>query len=313
VSSLTIPALTSSQLYYLQNACTPSRVPVLAAAIQPLQASFSVSAGPYCPNQPIYLSNQTQVAGPSQPTIGSLIVGTGTVGTPGRIAFSSWSQLNFSQLYDGTCQNGTAWTANNAGPGTVWASWTYVTPMSVNRIVLCQCQSCANAAQRSPMLGRLYYDNGSGWQLVRLIRFPYPFTGWFDTGVFVETQGIFATRWKLEFDVNAAQAPALGEFQVYASYPVIGGNIQWSFDGGSSWVSGGTATLTSPAAGTYTIQMVASAPGACPDTESVTLTVDPCGPLPVVQAYWPGDRWKAGWWSCSGRRICRRLGRGWNA
>jgi PKD repeat protein len=288
VSSLTIPALTSSQLYYLQNACAPSRVPVLAAAIQPLQASFSVSAGPYCPNQPIYLSNQTQVAGPSQPTIGSLIVGTGTVGTPGRIAFSSWSQLNFSQLYDGTCQNGTAWTANNAGPGTVWASWTYVTPMSVNRIVLCQCQSCANAAQRSPMLGRLYYDNGSGWQLVKLIRFPYPFIGWFDTGVFVETQGIFATRWKLEFDVNAAQAPALGEFQVYASYPVIGGNIQWSFDGGSSWVSGGTATFTPPAAGTYTIQMVASAPGACPDTESVTLTVDPCGPLPVVQSLLAG-------------------------
>jgi PKD repeat protein len=288
VSSLTIPALTSSQLYYLQNACAPSRVPVLAAAIQSLQASFSVSAGPYCPNQPIYLSNQTQVAGPSQPTIGSLIVGTGTVGTPGRIAFSSWSQLNFSQLYDGTCQNGTAWTANNAGPGTVWASWTYVRPMSVNRIVLCQCQSCANAAQRSPMLGRLYYDNGSGWQLVRLIRFPYPFTGWFDTGVFVETQGIFATRWKLEFDVNAAQAPVLGEFQVYASYPVIGGNIQWSFDGGSSWVSGGTATFTPPAAGTYTIQMVASAPGACPDTESVTLTVDPCGPLPVVQSLLAG-------------------------
>jgi PKD repeat protein len=288
VSSLTIPALTSSQLYYLQNACAPSRVPVLAAAIQPLQASFSVSAGPYCPNQPIYLSNQTQVAGPSQPTIGSLIVGTGTVGTPGRIAFSSWSQLNFSQLYDGTCQNGTAWTANNAGPGTVWASWTYVRPMSVNRIVLCQCQSCANAAQRSPMLGRLYYDNGSGWQLVRLVRFPYPFTGWFDTGVFVETQGIFATRWKLEFDVNAAQAPALGEFQVYASYPVIGGDIQWSFDGGSSWVSGGTATFTPPAAGTYTIQMVASAPGACPDTESVTLTVDPCGPLPVVQSLLAG-------------------------
>jgi len=288
VSSLTIPALTSSQLYYLQNACAPSRVPVLAAAIQPLQASFSVSAGPYCPNQPIYLSNQTQVAGPSQPTIGSLIVGTGTVGTPGRIAFSSWSQLNFSQLYDGTCQNGTAWTANNAGPGTVWASWTYVTPMSVNRIVLCQCQSCANAAQRSPMLGRLYYDNGSGWQLVRLIHFPYPFTGWFDTGVFVETQGIFATRWKLEFDVNAAQAPVLGEFQVYASYPVIGGNIQWSFDGGSSWVSGGTATFTPPAAGTYTIQMVANAPGACPDTESVTLTVDPCGPLPVVQSLLAG-------------------------
>jgi hypothetical protein len=288
VSSLTIPALTSSQLYYLQNACAPSRVPVLAAAIQPLQASFSVSTGPYCNNQPIYLSNQTQVAGPSQPTIGSLIVGTGTVGTPGRIAFSSWSQLNFSQLYDGTCQNGTAWTANNAGPGTVWASWTYVRPMSVNRIVLCQCQSCANAAQRSPMLGRLYYDNGSGWQLVRLIRFPYPFTGWFDTGVFVETQGIFATRWKLEFDVDAAQAPALGEFQVYASYPVIGGNIQWSFDGGSSWVSGGTATFTPPAAGTYTIQMVASAPGACPDTASVTLTVDPCGPLPVVQSLLAG-------------------------
>jgi hypothetical protein len=138
------------------------------------------------------------------------------------------------------------------------------------------------------MLGRLYYDNGSGWQLVKLIRFSYPFTGWFDTGVFVETQGIFATRWKLEFDVNAAQAPALGEFQVYASYPVIGGNIQWSFDGGSSWVSGGTATFTPPAAGTYTIQMVASAPGACPDTESVTLTVDPCGPLPVVQSLLAG-------------------------
>jgi hypothetical protein len=283
VSSLTIPALTSTQVYYLQNACAPSRVPVLVAAIPRLQASFSVSAGPYCNNQPIYLANQTQVAGPSQPTIGSLIVGTGTVGTPGRIAFSSWSQLNFSQLYDGTCQDGTAWTANNAGAGTVWASWTYVMPMSVNRIVLCQCQSCANAAQRSPMLGRLYYDNGSGWQLVKLIRFPYPFTGWFDTGVFVETQGIFATRWKLEFDVNAAQAPALGEFQVYASYPVIGGNIQWSFDGGR-----GTATFTPPAAGTYEVQMVASALGACPDTARLTITVDPCGPLPVVQSVLAG-------------------------
>ena len=62
-----------------------------------------------------------------------------------------------------------------------------------------------------------------------------------------------ATRWKLEFDVNAAQAPALREFQVYASYPVIEGDIQWSFDGGSSWVSGGAATFTPPAAGTYEV------------------------------------------------------------
>jgi len=75
---------------------------------------------------------------------------------------------------------------------------------------------------------------------------------------------------------------------VYASYPVIGGNIQWSFDGGTTWSSGGTATFTPTAAGTYTIQMVASAPGACPDTATATITVDPCGPFPVVQSLLAG-------------------------
>jgi len=161
--------------------------------------------------------------------------------------------------------------------------WNYPIPRSVNRVVFWACQTCANAAQRLPLRARLYYNDGSGWKLAKVFRFA-PNTYLYDSGFFTETQGIFAQLWKLEFDVNAPNAPALGELQVYSSSPVIGGSVQWSCDGGSTWVGGSSTTCTWPAAGTYTVLQVVNAPGACPDTASVTLTVDPCGPLPVVQS-----------------------------
>ena len=285
-SSLLLPSLTQTQVFYVENGCLPQRAEVVAVAKPRLTAQFSVTPSPYCPSQTVTFTNQTLVSGPSQPSFGALITSFGTHGTVppvGRLTFSSVQTANFSYLGDGAHQQWQAWTANNGGPSTEWAMWNYPIPRSVNRVVFWACQTCANAAQRLPLRARLYYNDGSGWKLAKVFRFA-PNTYLYDSGFFTETQGIFAQLWKLEFDVNAPNAPALGELQVYSSSPVIGGSVQWSCDGGSTWVGGSSTTCTWPAAGTYTVLQVVNAPGACPDTASVTLTVDPCGPLPVVQS-----------------------------
>jgi hypothetical protein len=270
----------------VENGCLSTRTEVIATALPPITAAYSVSPGPHCVNQPVTFTNQTLVSGPSQPSFGSLITAFGTHGTVpplSRLTFSSVQTANFSQLGDGVYQNGTAWTANNAGPSTEWAMWNYPIPRSVNRIVFWACQSCPNAAQRLPLRARLYYNDGSGWKLAKVFRIP-PGTFVYDSGTFTETQTLFAQLWKLEFDVNAANAPSFGEFQVYSSSPVIGGNIQWSCDGGVTWTSGSSASCSWATAGSYTVTQVATAPGTCPDTVAIQVTVNPCGPLPTVQS-----------------------------
>ena len=283
--TLTTPALTQTQVYYVQG-CGSERLPVVAQALHPLTASFSIPPGPHCQNQPVTFTNQTLISGTSQPSFGSLITAFGTHGSVPpltRLTFSSAQTANFSQLGDGIYQNGTAWTANNSGPGTQWAMWRYPIPRSVNRIVFWACQTCPNAAQRLPLRARLYYNDGSGWKLIKAFFFT-PGTYVFDSGTFTETQAVFAQLWRLDFDVNAANAPSFGEFQVYSSSPVIGGTAQWSCNGGLTWSTGSTTTCSWPTAGTYPVTMVASAPGTCPDTLTANVTIAPCGPLPNVQS-----------------------------
>ncbi|MCS7152364.1 MAG: PKD domain-containing protein [Bacteroidia bacterium] len=285
-SSLTISPLNHSQLYWLENSCTAQRVPVAAIALPQLNGQISVSPTPHCVGQPVTFTNQTLVSGTSQPSFGSLITSFGTHGTvpaASQLTFSSVQTANFSQLGDGIYQNGTAWTAGNSGAGTQWAMWRYPIPRSVNRIVFWACQSCPNAAQRLPRYARLYYNDGSGWKLAKAFSFA-PGTYVYDSGIFTETQVIFAQLWRLELDVSAANAPSFGEFQVYSSSPVIGGHVQWSCDGGNTWTAGNSHSCTWSTPGTKTITMVVNAPGACPDTVQQTVSIANCGPLPAIQS-----------------------------
>ncbi|MGQ9863444.1 MAG: T9SS type A sorting domain-containing protein, partial [Bacteroidia bacterium] len=290
---LNLGPITSSQIYYVGNACISSRVPVVAIAQPKLQAAFvysPTSPDSACVGQPVYFSNQTLVSGPSQPSLGSLIVGLSSPGSPppmGHLSFSSQQTANFSLLANGVHNGGNAWTANNTGASTQWAQWYYVTPRSVNRIVFWNCATCPNAANRVPVRARLYYDQGSGWKLAKV--FSGSLAGNFDSGIFYETQAIFAQRWKLELDVTAPNAPAWGEFQVYSSAPIIGGTVQWNFGDGSPWASGGNVSHAYTVPGSYTVTQVVNAPGACPDTLTKTVEIRPCGPLPAVQVQLAGN------------------------
>ncbi|MDW8014401.1 MAG: PKD domain-containing protein [Bacteroidia bacterium] len=277
---------TRSELYWIENACTAERVPLTLLALPRLNGQFSVSPIPYCTGQPVTFTNQTLVSGPSQPSFGSLITGFGTHGTVpnlGQLTFSSVQSANFVHLGDGIYQNGGAWTAANSSAGTQWAMWRYPIPRSVNRIVFWGCQTCPNAAQRLPYRARLYYNDGSGWKLAKTFHFS---SGQYvyDSGIFTETQIIFAQLWRLEFDVRAANAPNFGEFQVYSSSPVIGGQVQWSCDGGLTWHTGPTQACIWNTPGIKTLQMVVNAPGACPDTMEATVEVVSCVPLAAIQS-----------------------------
>ncbi|MCX7605944.1 MAG: PKD domain-containing protein [Bacteroidia bacterium] len=285
-STLSLSPLTQSQVYWVENACASERVPIAVIALPQLNGQFSISPIPYCTGQPVTFTNQTLVSGPSQPSFGTLITGFGTHGTvpnPSQLTFSSVQTANFAQLGDGVYQNGTAWTANNPAASTQWAMWHYPIPRSVNRIVFWACQTCPNAAQRLPRYARLYYNDGSGWKLAKAFRFT-PGVYLYDSGTFTETQVIFAQLWRLEFDVQAANAPSFGEFQVYSSSPIIGGSVQWSCDGGVTWNSGGAQSCTWSTSGVQTVTMVVNAQGACPDTVQQTVNVVNCGPLPIVQS-----------------------------
>lgn len=281
-SILNISSLPESRYYYAQNSCTPSRVPALVIARERLRANLWATPGPYCRFQPITFVNQTLVSGTSQPTIGTLLTAlapTGTPPNPGQISFSSGT-ANFNLLANGVHDNGSAWTAGNTGAGTVWVQWHYFSPRSVNRIVFWNCASCWNAGARAPVRGRLYFHDGTAWRLIKFFTFPYPSTANYDSGHFTDTEGVFARRWKLELDVEAANAPAWGEFQIYASAPVPGGNVAWNC--GAGWVQAQTTQCSWGTEGTYLVRMAVNAPGACPDTIAFPITIAPCGPLPAI-------------------------------
>ena len=281
--TLIITNATNSQVYYIENTCSGERIPAVLTVYPYLNGNFVYSPAAGCKGQSVYFSNQTLVSGPSQPSIGTYIMGFGTHGTPpgpGQLTFSSVYTANFNYLYDGIHQQNQAWTANNSGATTVWAQWNFLSPRSVNRIVFWNRNNCCGA--NAPKYGRLYYDDGTGWKLAKFFTFPYPSNANYDSGIFSETQLIFANRWKLELDVLVAQAPMWGEFQVYSSSPVVGGNVQWNFGDGSPYVSGNTTAHTYADTGTYNVSMIVNMPGTCPDTITKQLQVIDCNPLPVI-------------------------------
>ncbi len=286
--TLQIDSALYSQLFYAENTCNGNRVPVILTVYPKISPAFIYSPVAGCAGDPVYFTNQTLVSGPSQPSFGSHIMGFGTHGSPpppGKLTFSSAQYANFSYLYDGVHQQNQAWTANNSSAGVVWAQWNYLSPRSVNRIVFWNRNNCCSA--NAPVTGRLYYDDGTGWKFVKYFTFPYPSSGNYDSGIFTETQLIFANRWKLELDVATANAPMWGEFQVYSSAPVVGGNITWNFGDGSTG-AGGNITHIYADTGTYNVTMYASVPGACPDSVTQSVYISQCAVLPAIASVLQG-------------------------
>ncbi len=276
------PSLQHSMLYYA--GLCGNRVPVPVSVRPDLQAQFVTSAVNVCVNENTYFNNQTVVSGPSQLDLGNRLISFGTHGTPplpGRITFSSALYANFAMLYNNTHDGNQAWTPNTTSGGTVWAQWNYLSPRSVNRIVFWN--NNAGTGIQAPLVGRLYYDQGNGWVLAKAFVFPYPSTGNYDSGIFFDTYTTFANRWKLELDVNEGQAPQWGEFKMYSSAPVIGGNVGWNFGDGSPMATGGNVAHIYADTGTYNVQMIVQAQGkACPDTLYKTLNVVDCSLLPNI-------------------------------
>ena len=86
---------------------------------------------------------------------------------------------------------------------------------------------------------------------------------------------------KGEFDVDQANGPRFGEFQVFASNPVVGGSVTWDFgDGFGSSQSSPSHIYAAP--GTYNVSMTVNVPGACPATRITPVTVDDCGVLSIA-------------------------------
>ncbi|GIV25102.1 MAG: hypothetical protein KatS3mg026_0794 [Bacteroidia bacterium] len=292
-SSYSTPPLTGPTLLYVQPICggTGERIPLYAIPLEPASPSMQVSSPttPPCAGQtPITFTNQTLISGPSQPTVGTLLTGVSTTpGTVGTMTFSSASVLNFAELYDGVNQQGTAWTPANTSGGRPWVEWTYPDLRSVNRIVLYRCQSCPNAGSRSPLRLYLYYHDGTAWVLARTFWLrpstSGSITGTYDTGTFTETANRFYARWRLELEVNQPMAPPLGELQIYASEPVIGGTAHWSFDGGATWTTGAAVTHTFSTPGNHEVLLTVQSPEhACTDTLRQTIAVENCVPLASV-------------------------------
>ncbi len=294
-SSYTISPLNSPMVFYVSPACggRGERIPVHAIPLRPATPSMQVQMDGQepCAGRTVFtFTNQTLVPGPSTPTVGTLLTGvSNTPGTPGTMTFSSASVLDFSQLHDGINQEGTAWTPANTSGGRVWVEWTYPGPRSVNRLVLYRCQTCPNAGSRSPIRLYLYYHDGTTWQLAHALRLrPNPsgtVTGLYDTGVFSETAHLFYARWRLELEVNQPFAPPLGELQIYASEPVVGGTAYWSLDNGNTWQSGSSISHVFGTAGTHTILLTVQSPAnTCTDTLRQTIEVSACPPLSLVSS-----------------------------
>ncbi|MCB9231372.1 MAG: PKD domain-containing protein [Bacteroidia bacterium] len=242
---------------------------------------------PGCPGDSTFFTNQSIVPGPPQPSIGTSgfpifqLGATGVPPGPASISFSSSQYLTYSKLTNGVNDQQNGWTANNSGPSTQWVQWQYLTPKSVSRFYYWPRNNCC--ANAGPTALRLYYDDGSGWVLVKTWAPNYPSNANFDTGTFFETANIYAQRWKLEVDVLVANAPSWGEFQVFASDPTVGGNAYWDFGDGF------TSTTFDPihlygSAGTYNVNLVMDVPGMlCVNGISKPITIDDCGLLPLTQ------------------------------
>lgn len=284
------PVLTSTRIYYAQSLCCPTcaRVPVIAQVNDTLDPSFSFIA--QCTGINSTFTNTTIVSGAPVASLGGDLFGLGTTGlppAPGQISFSTARDGTpvFARLNNNVHDDWSAWRGNNTGSRTQWAQWNYVTPRSVRRFFYWNAYSTAYQ-NSSPKLLKLYYSNGGPWIMVKAWIPTYPSTGTFDTGIIPETNGLFANRWMLEFDVIADNGPNLGEFQIFASTPTVnsaGLTTTWDFGDGAT-ASGSPATYNFPnGAGTYPVTMTVSAPGLCP--ASITQNVNICSNNALPIAY----------------------------
>jgi hypothetical protein len=244
---------------------------------------------PGCLGDSSFFTNQSIVPGPSLPGFGNVGTSTpinalGTTGvppSPGLLSFSSAQYLTFANLFNNVNDQQFGWTAGNTGPSTQWAQWRYLTPKSVNRFYYWPRNNCCAANQPGQL--RLYYDDGGGWVLAKVWVPPYPSNAIFDTGLFFETANVYAQRWKLEADVSLPNAPTWGEFQVFASDPMVGGNTYWDFGDGF------TSTQQDPihvygGAGTYNVTLLVDVPAVlCVNNVIRPITIDDCSILPLTR------------------------------
>ncbi|MEM7038111.1 MAG: PKD domain-containing protein, partial [Bacteroidota bacterium] len=297
------PPLTQTTLYWVEDVCYNfGRIPVQVCVLDSISPDAAMSIN--CAGQQSYFVNQTQIPGPSLPSFGSDITGfsapNGIPPGPQQLSFSGIQTSNFGMLYDGVHNANLAWTGNNGGPATLWAQWNYLTPKSVNRFYYWN-QNSTTFADRAPAQVRLYASNGGPWRLVKVFFPSSPSTGTYDSGLIEASNAVFATRWKLEFDVNAANGPRFGEFQVFASDPVTGGAVTWDFgDGNTSAQQNPIHVYGAP--GNYVVTQSLTLPGTCPIVRTTPIFVDDCGPLAITrhvlegrfdeQNHWNALRWR---------------------
>ena len=295
-STFVTPPLDNTRIYYVESPCAPSgktatggnRIPVIAHVLGYIQPAFTHV--PACEGEVFQFFNQTTVSGTATPSVGptselNSLSGTGAPPFAGSISFSSGASgtPNYPELHDGVHQQWQAWRGGNpSGAGTTqWVQMNYISARSVRRFYYWN-DNNATYQWHAPTQLRLYYEDGGGWNLVKVFNPTYPSNGNFDTGIIGETNGLFANRWKIEVDVDTSYAPRWGEFQVFAAGPTIGGNITWDFGDGSptSNASSPTHIYTNP--GTYNVSLSASAPGCCSDP--LTQPVNVCEDIPLSLA-----------------------------
>lgn len=289
VDSFYAPISDYTETYYAVDVCGGSgRLAAVAYVQDSVNANFADAAG--CVGESSYFTNQSIITGTSTPSFGNQITSFGTHGTApniGQLTFQSAQYANFSYLSNNIHEQYQAWTANNSGAGTVWTQWNYVTARSVNRVVFWARNNCCS--NKIPTQARLYYSAGGPWKLVKVFdtQNNSP-NGYFDSGTFCESNGIFANRWKIEFDVDVANAPSFGEFQVWSGLPVVGGNVTWDFGDGN------TSTNPNPShiyatAGTYQVKMLAQAACLCDATITKIIEVIDCTVLPIENNWLAGE------------------------
>lgn len=292
-STFTTPIFYSPGIYdfWVDNPYNCEKLLIQAVVLDTLALPDFVF-NPACPGDTTFFTNQSVVPGPPQISFGGSgfpILGMGPNGIPpstGLMSFSSAQYRDFAMLSNGVNDQQFAWTANNSGPSTEWVQWNYLTPKSVNRFYYWPRNSCC--PDKGPTALRLYYDDGGGWVQVKNWTPPYPSNSNFDSGFFFETANVYAKRWKLEADVVVANAPSWGEFQVFASDPMVGGTTYWDFGDGF------TSTQPDPghiygASGTYNVTLTVDVPAVlCVNSIVQPVVINGCGPLPLFRNYLSG-------------------------
>ncbi len=280
VATVQVPNVQQTFQLYVEDQCNGGRESVTVHVIDTMVMDFAFTPG--CQTTATFFSNLTPVPGASQPTIGADVTTFGTMSNApnfNQLTFSGGNTYTFANIHDGTA-NQNAWTSNNGSPGTVWAQWRYFTPKAVDRIVL---WNDGNYPGKIPTEARLYYSNGGPWNLVKVFTAAELQTTQFDSGPLCETRNHYAQRWKLELDVEEANAPYIREFQAYAHEATISGAVEWDFGDGSPAVVTSNPVHYYPAPGLYDVTMRLPDDCGCPSEVVRTIEVTNCAILAQLE------------------------------